>query len=65
MESVQAQAFEVFNLLSKHEQYLVYELMVRLVPDDVATPEDIAAHNAAIEEYRRGEVFDYDEIDWN
>jgi len=34
-------------------------------PDDVATPDDIASHITAMEEYRRGETVSHDDIDWN
>ena len=56
---------DMVELLTEQEQWLVYELISRLLPDDIATPEDIASHAAAVEEYRRGEVFRDDEIDWD
>ena len=65
MESVKTQAFKVFDLLSEQEQTLVYELMIRLAPDDVATPDDLAAHAAAMEEYRHGETVAHENINWN
>ena len=65
MESVKTQAFRVFDLLSEHEQTLIYELMIRLVPDDTATPEDLVAHAVAMDEYRRGETVAHEDIDWN
>jgi len=65
MNSVKKQAFEVFDLLSEQEQALVFELMRRLAPDDVATPDDLAAHAAAVEEYRRGETVSHEEINWD
>ena len=65
MESVKTQAFKVFDLLSEQEQTLVYELMTRLAPDDIATPDDLAAHAAAMDEYRRGETVAHEDIDWN
>lgn len=37
----------------------------RDVPDDIATPDDIDAHNRAVAEYQRGETTDDDAIDWN
>ena len=43
----------------------VYELMIRLAPDDIATPDDLAAHTAAMDEYRRGETVAHEDIDWN
>ena len=65
MESVKMQAFKVFDLLSEQEQSLVYELMIRLAPDDIATQDDLAAHADAMEEYRRGETVAHEDIDWN
>jgi hypothetical protein len=65
MESVKMQAFKVFDLLSEQEQSLVYELMIRLAPDDMATQDDLAAHAAAMEEYRRGETVAHEDIDWD
>ena len=65
MESVKKQAFEVFDLLSEQEQALVFELIKRLAPDDVATPDDFAAHAAAMDEYRRGETVNDEDINWD
>ena len=65
MESVKTQAFKVFDLLSEQEQSLVYELMIRLAPDDVATSDDLIAHAAAMEEYKRGETVAHEDINWN
>ena len=39
--------------------------MIHLAPDDVATPDDLAAHATAMEEYRRGETVTHEEINWN
>jgi len=57
--------FKIFDLLSEQEQFLVYELMVRLAPDNRATQEDLTAYVAAIEEHRLGETVSDEEIDWN
>ena len=46
------------------EQNLVYELMVRLIPDDVATPEDLKAIAMAEQELADGDVVDFDDVDW-
>ena len=62
---VKEQAFEIFDLLSEQEQILVLELLKRLAPDDVATPEDIAAHEAAMGDYKRGELVRHEDINWN
>jgi len=64
-ENVKLKAFEAFDLLPSRKQNLVYELIISLVPDDVATPELIANHEIAVGEYFRGETVDHDDIDWD
>ena len=53
------------ELLHEPEQGLIYELVKRLVPDDVATPDDFAAHNKAVTEYYRDETISDSNIDWS
>ena len=62
---VKKQAFEIFDLLSEREQVLVFELIRTLAPDDIATPEDIAAHLTAMDEFARGEYTRHEDIDWD
>ncbi|MCL2077053.1 MAG: hypothetical protein FWH08_01445 [Oscillospiraceae bacterium] len=47
------------------EQLLIYETVKRFLPDDVATPEDLADIVAAQNEYLRGETINHNAIDWN
>ena len=40
----------------------------RFVPvdiDDIATPDDIAAHELAMREYEAGELISHEDIDWS
>ncbi|MCL2573960.1 MAG: hypothetical protein FWE34_05335 [Defluviitaleaceae bacterium] len=60
-----AQAFEAFNLLPETEQHLVYQLMVWLVPDDIATPEDLRDIAIANQELADGKAVDFSDIDWD
>ena len=50
--------------LPEPEQTLVFELVRRLVPDDMATPSDLAAIAAAREEYKRGDAVPDNAINW-
>lgn len=59
------QIANIVDLLPEHEQMLVFEIVTRFLPDDVATPEDIAAHEEALEEYRRGETVRLEDVDRN
>ena len=62
--TVKQQAFEVFDLLTERQQSLVFEIIQNFILDDIATPEDIAAHEQAMEEYKRGECVRHEDINW-
>ncbi|MCL2693509.1 MAG: hypothetical protein FWE60_00205 [Oscillospiraceae bacterium] len=55
----------MIEMLHESEQILILEIVKRFLPDDIASPDDIAAHNAAMEEYRRGETIRHEDIDWS
>jgi hypothetical protein len=65
MSSVTNQAATMFDLLSEQEQLIIIALMQRLLPDDIATQEDILASTKAEEEFLAGETVGLDDIDWN
>ena len=50
--------------LTESEQLIIYEVVKRFMPDDVATPDDLRDIAAAREEYRLGETFSDRDIDW-
>ena len=43
----------------------LYNVMIRFIPEDNPLPDEILAHERAIEEYKRGEVVAFDDIDWD
>jgi hypothetical protein len=65
MVALTGQISNMVEQLQESEQKLLYEIVKRFRPDDVATPEDLADITAAREEYRRGETFNDDDIDWS
>ena len=56
------QIANVAELLSEKEQNLIYELIIRMLPDDKATKEDIADIKAARSEYKQGETVRLEDI---
>jgi len=46
----------MFDSMTEQEQLLIFALMRRLMADDIATPEDIAAHEEAMEAWRGGQT---------
>ena len=61
--SPQSRALEVVG----HNTFTtsLLELIHSPAPDDIATPDDVANHIAAMEEYRRGETICHDDINWD
>ena len=52
----------MFECMTEQEQAIIFALMQRLTADDVATPEDIAAHEEAMQAWRNGETIRLDAI---
>jgi len=46
----------MFDNLTEQEQAIIFALILRLATDDIATPEDISAHEEAMEAWRKGET---------
>ena len=55
----------IVEQLPEAEQLLILELVRRINPDDVLTPEDIADIQEARAEYARGETVPDNAINWN
>ena len=56
------QITDAVELLPEKEQSLIYELIIRLLPDDIATKEDIEDIKQARSEYARGETIRLENI---
>ena len=65
MSPIRNQLVRVIDTLDEPEQILLFEIARRFISDDIATPEDIAVHEAAVAEYKRGETVPHDDVDWN
>ena len=63
--SVAVQIQYIAERLNEPEQMLMLELMKRLLPDDVATAEDIMDIETARRELAKGEFVDFNDINWN
>ena len=55
----------LYEQLSEREQSIIAELICRLLPDDIATPADLAAIAKSQDDYERGEVVRIEDIDWD
>jgi len=43
----------------------LYNVMIRFIPEDDPLPDEIAAHAAAMDEFRRGETVSDADINWD
>ncbi|MCL2399975.1 MAG: hypothetical protein FWC91_09595 [Defluviitaleaceae bacterium] len=43
----------------------LYNVMIRFIPEDDPLSDEITSHVTAMEEYRRGEVFAEEDINWD
>ncbi|MCL2811865.1 MAG: hypothetical protein FWD25_08250 [Clostridia bacterium] len=59
------QVARMYELLGDQEQTLIAQLISRLLPDDIATPDDLAAIAKSRVEYERGDVVRMEDIDWS
>ena len=62
--SISVQIQYIAERLDESEQILILELMKKLLPDDVATAEDVRDILIAREELAKGETIDFNDIDW-
>ena len=65
MSPVKNQLADVIDCLPETELMLLLEIAKRFVTDEFASPDDIAAHEAAILDYERGETINHSDIDWD
>jgi len=56
---------QMYDQLSEREQSIIAELIYRLLPDDIATPDDLIAIAESQANYERGEVVSHDDMDWD
>jgi len=56
---------QMYDQLSEREQSIIAELISRLLPDDVATPADLAAIAESQKDYERGETVSHSDINWD
>ena len=64
MSAIRQQLHTLVDIIDEAGLETLYNVMVRFVPDDVATPDEVEAIEQAREEFARGEFYRDDEINW-
>lgn len=65
MSPIREQLVGVIDCLPETEQTLLLEIARRFLPDDVATPEDLADIQQARAEYASGQTVPHSAINWD
>lgn len=65
MSPIREQLVGVIDCLPESEQSLLLEIARRFLPDDVATPEDLADIREAREDYHKGQTVSHEAINWD
>ena len=65
MSPIREQLSVMIDCLPEAELSLLLEIVKRFVPDDVATPDDLAAIHAARAEYASGQTISHNAINWD
>ena len=55
----------MYEQLSEREQSIISELICRLLPDDIATADDLITIAESQKDYERGETISHDDINWD
>ena len=66
--TVKAQILNMVERIPENELPVLLEVVKRFVPidiEDIATPDDLAAHEIAMKEYASGETVSHNDIDWS
>lgn len=65
MSASRQQLQALVNLVDESDIETLYNVFVRFIPEDVATPEEEEAIKQARLEFARGETVNHNDIDWN
>ncbi len=66
--TVRAQIVDMVDKIPEHDLQVVLDVVRRFVPvdpDDILTPDDIVAHEAALRDLEAGELVSIEDIDWD
>jgi len=65
MSPIKEQLIEVIDYLPEKEQFLLFEIAKRFVPDDIVTLDDLEAIETAREEFANGKTINHNNINWD
>lgn len=65
MNATRQQLHEIIDIVDPNELNILYRLLVKFIPEDNPTPDEIEAIRIGREEFERGETVSHNDINWN
>lgn len=59
------QLHDIIDVIDTKELDILYQVLIKFIPEDEPTPDEIEAIRKGREEIRRGETVSHDDINWN
>ena len=64
MNVTRQQLHNIIDVVNPRELNVLYQVLIKFMPENEATPDEIEAIRAGREEIKRGETVNHDDIDW-
>lgn len=65
MTATRQQLRDIINIVDTEELGVLYQVLIKFIPESVPLPDEIEAIRLGRDEIRRGETVSHDEIDWS
>jgi len=65
MTATRQQLRDIIDVVDSNELGVLYQVLIKFIPETLPMPDEIEAIRIGREEIRRGETIRHDEIDWS
>ena len=65
MIATRQQLRDIIDIVDSSELNVLYQVLIKFIPEAEPMPDEIEAIRIGREEIRRGDIVNHDEIDWN
>ena len=65
MTATRQQLRDIIDVVDSNELGVLYQVLIKFIPESVPLPDEIEAIRQGRDEIRRGETVSHDEIDWS
>lgn len=59
------QLHNIIDVVDSEALNVLYQVLIKFMPEDEPTPDEIEAIRIGREEIKRGEILNHSDIDWN